>query len=124
MRDELATLYKTQSQNAQRLLVLNEQMRDRDEKERETGDESRRVTEELVRLRRKEEDLRGVVSEKDKMIQVSLANVFGIDNANVHFKRFYKTSSLLFHSNSIRLNCATMTSRETMPAFCNAGWTV
>lgn len=70
MRDELATLYKTQSQNAQRLLVLNEQIRNKDEREREQTDESRKTTEEMVRLKRKEEDLRGVVGEKDKMIQL------------------------------------------------------
>ncbi|PWN37426.1 autophagy protein 16 [Meira miltonrushii] len=70
MRDELATLYKTQSQNAQRLLVLNEQIRNKDEREREQTDESRKTTDEMVRLKRKEEDLRGVVGEKDKMIQL------------------------------------------------------
>lgn len=70
MRDELATLYKTQSQNAQRLLDLNEQIQSRSERDREQGEESRKVNEEVVRLRRKEEDLRGVVGEKDKMIQM------------------------------------------------------
>ena len=70
MRDELATLYKTQSQNAQRLLVLNEQIRNKDEREREQTDETRKTNDEIMRLKRKEEDLRGVVGEKDKMIQL------------------------------------------------------
>lgn len=70
MRDEMATLYKTQSQNAQRLLVLNEQVRNKDEREREQSEETRKSNDELIRLKRKEEDLRGVVGEKDKMIQL------------------------------------------------------
>lgn len=98
MRDELATLYKTQSQNAQRLLLLNEQLRDRDEKEREAGDSSRRTVDELVRLRRKEEDLRGAMIEKDKMIQVSTLsagdNVRKLISRSTTFDSFYKMSCL------------------------------
>jgi autophagy-related protein 16 len=69
-RDELSTLYKTQSQNAQRLISLNEQMREKDDRERDAGEESRRLNEEMGKVRRRESDLRSVVGEKDKMIQV------------------------------------------------------
>jgi hypothetical protein len=69
-RDELSALYKTQSQNAQKLVNLNEQMRDKDDRERENGEEMGRLNEEMARVKRREGDLRGVVDEKDKMIQV------------------------------------------------------
>jgi autophagy-related protein 16 len=71
-RDELSTLYKTQSQNAQRLISLNEQMREKDDRERDAGEETRRLNEEMVKVKRKESDLKSVVGEKDKMIQVRL----------------------------------------------------
>ena len=70
-RNELSTLYKTQAQNAQRLISLNEQMRDKDDRERDTSEEMRRLQDEVARIKRKEGDLRGVVGEKDTMIQVS-----------------------------------------------------
>jgi hypothetical protein len=69
-RDELSTLYKTQSQNAQKLVSLNEQMREKDDRERDTSEDTRRLNEEMIRVKRKEGDLRSVVDEKDKMIQV------------------------------------------------------
>jgi autophagy-related protein 16 len=69
-RDELSTLYKTQSQNAQRLISLNEQMREKDDRERDAGEEMRRLSDEMTKVKRKEGDLREVVGEKDKMIQV------------------------------------------------------
>jgi DNA repair exonuclease SbcCD ATPase subunit len=71
-KDELSTLYKTQSQNAQKLINLNEQMREKDDRERDTGEEVRRLNDEMTKVKRKEGDLRSVVGEKDKMIQVRL----------------------------------------------------
>ena len=70
-KDELSTLYKTQSQNAQRLISLNEQMREKDDRERDAGEEIRRLNDEMVKVKRRENDLRSVVGEKDSMIQVS-----------------------------------------------------
>lgn len=70
-RDELSALYKTQSQNAQKLINLSEQMRDKDDRERDAGEEMRRLNDEMAKVKRKEGDLRSVVGEKDKMIQVS-----------------------------------------------------
>ncbi|PWN90287.1 autophagy protein 16 [Acaromyces ingoldii] len=69
-KDELSMLYKTQSQNAQRLLVLNEQLRDRDDKEREGSENVKRLVDESARVKRREEDLKAVLGEKDKMIQL------------------------------------------------------
>lgn len=68
-------LYKTQSQNAQRLLVLNEQLRDRDDKEREGSENVKRLVDESARVKRREEDLKAVLGEKDKMIQVCSASL-------------------------------------------------
>ncbi|UZJ51282.1 hypothetical protein CBS101457_000602 [Exobasidium rhododendri] len=69
-RDELSTLYKTQSQNAQKLISLNEQMREKDDQERDASEDTRRLNDEMNRIKRKVGDLRGVVDEKDKMIQM------------------------------------------------------
>lgn len=46
-------------------------MRDKDDRERDTSEEMRRLQDEVARIKRKEGDLRGVVGEKDTMIQVS-----------------------------------------------------
>ncbi|KAN0062908.1 hypothetical protein ACQY0O_004729 [Thecaphora frezii] len=69
-RDEIATLYKTQGQNAQRLLLMNETLREREDECRRQADEIARLTREHERLKRSAEDLQNVVGEKEKMIQV------------------------------------------------------
>lgn len=57
------------------MISLNEQIRDKDERERETDDESRRLHDDLAKLKIKEGDLRSVVGEKDNMIQVGCMSV-------------------------------------------------
>ncbi|KAK0551639.1 hypothetical protein OC861_000124 [Tilletia horrida] len=70
LREELAELYKTQGQNAQRLLVMNETLRERQDAERLSTDELRNVREERDRLSRKAQDYAEAMVEKDKSIQV------------------------------------------------------
>lgn len=70
-RDELASVYKTQSQNAQRLLLLNEQMREKEEAGKGEAIELRSLRDERERMVRRERDLRDVAGEKDKVIEVS-----------------------------------------------------
>lgn len=70
-RDELASVYKTQSQNAQRLLVLNEQMREKEEAGKGEAIELRSLRDERERMMRRERDLRDAAGEKDKVIEVS-----------------------------------------------------
>ncbi|CAD6945268.1 unnamed protein product [Tilletia controversa] len=70
LREELAELYKTQGQNAQRLLVMNETLRERQDAERLSTDELRTLREERDRLVRKVQDYAEAMVEKDKSIQV------------------------------------------------------
>lgn len=77
LRDEIATLYKTQGQNAQRLLLMNEQLRERDEASRAEAEELRTIREERDRLARKTKDHAEVMGEKERTIQVSLVFAFG-----------------------------------------------
>ncbi|KAK0529927.1 hypothetical protein OC834_003493 [Tilletia horrida] len=70
LREELAELYKTQGQNAQRLLVMNETLRERQDAERLSTDELRTLREERDKLTRKAQDYAEAMIEKDKSIQV------------------------------------------------------
>ncbi|KDN48461.1 ATG16-domain-containing protein [Tilletiaria anomala UBC 951] len=70
MRDELAELYKTQSQNAQRLLVLNETLRERQDVGKASDDELRALRGEQERLQRAAQDAREALGEKDRTIQI------------------------------------------------------
>ncbi|KAE8222701.1 hypothetical protein CF319_g4143 [Tilletia indica] len=70
LREELAELYKTQGQNAQRLLVMNESLRERQDAERLSTDELRTLREERDKLVRKAQDYAEAMVEKDRSIQV------------------------------------------------------
>ncbi|KAL9935419.1 hypothetical protein V8E36_005767 [Tilletia maclaganii] len=70
LREELAELYKTQGQNAQRLLVMNETLRERQDAERLSTDELRLLREERDKLGRKAQDYAEAMLEKDRSIQV------------------------------------------------------
>lgn len=70
-REELSQLYKTQSQNAQRLLLLNEQMREKDENKQSETLELKTLREDRERAIRRERDLRDAAGEKDRVIEVS-----------------------------------------------------
>ena len=69
-RDEVAALYKTQGQNAQRLLVMNESLREREEECRRQAEEITRLSLERDKIKRSADDLANVVGEKEKGIQV------------------------------------------------------
>ena len=69
LRDELASLYKTQSQNAQRLLLLTETLRDTEDRARAESEQLRSVRLELERVTRKIDDATNATKEKEKAIQ-------------------------------------------------------
>jgi autophagy-related protein 16 len=71
LRDELATVYKTQGQNAQRLLSMNETLREKEELSRVDTDNLRKAREDVVNLRRKVEQHNELMAEKDRTAQVS-----------------------------------------------------
>ena len=70
LRDELATVYKTQGQNAQRLLSMNETLREKEEISRIDSENLRKANEELTVLRRKVDQHSELMSEKDRTVQV------------------------------------------------------
>lgn len=70
LRDELATVYKTQGQNAQRLLAMTETLREKEEQARITSENHRRANDELAVLRRKVSDHDEVLAGKNDTIEV------------------------------------------------------
>jgi hypothetical protein len=70
LRDELATVYKTQGQNAQRLLAMTETLRDKEEQSRIESENLRKVQDESSVLSRKVEQHDELMSEKDRTAQV------------------------------------------------------
>ena len=76
LRDELANLYKTQGQNAQRLLSMNETLREKEELSRIDSESLRKVKDEVAALRVKVGQHAELMAEKDRTIQVSQAQPF------------------------------------------------
>nr|GAT47905.1 predicted protein [Mycena chlorophos] len=70
LRDELATVYKTQGQNAQRLLAMNETLREKEEMSRIDSEALRKARDELAVLRRKVDQHNELMSEKDRTVQI------------------------------------------------------
>jgi len=70
LREELANLYKTQGQNAQRLLSMNETLREKEELSRIDSENLRKAREELTALRRKVDQHAEIMTEKDRTVQV------------------------------------------------------
>ncbi|MBW0469590.1 hypothetical protein O181_009305 [Austropuccinia psidii MF-1] len=70
LRDELSSVYKTQNQNAQRLLVMNEALRERDERSRSEGEELRLLKIEVARLRERVANHSEVMREKERNVQI------------------------------------------------------
>ena len=73
LRDELATVYKTQGQNAQRLLAMNETLREKEEISRVDADALRKSRDEIAVLRKKVDQHNELMAEKDRTAQVSPA---------------------------------------------------
>ncbi|KAF7319958.1 Autophagy protein 16 [Mycena kentingensis (nom. inval.)] len=70
LRDELATVYKTQGQNAQRLLAMNETLREKEELSRVDSEGLRKARDELAVLRRKVDQHNELMAEKDRTVQI------------------------------------------------------
>ncbi|KAF5355624.1 hypothetical protein D9756_003950 [Leucocoprinus leucothites] len=70
LRDELATVYKTQGQNAQRLLAMNETLREKEELARIDTENLRKVKDELAVLKRKVDQHAELMQEKDRTVQI------------------------------------------------------
>lgn len=72
LRDELANLYKTQGQNAQRLLSMNETLREKEEVSRIDSESLRKARDEIASLRRKVDQHAELMAEKDRTVQVGV----------------------------------------------------
>ncbi|KAF8633956.1 hypothetical protein AX15_001138 [Amanita polypyramis BW_CC] len=70
LRDELASVYKTHGQNAQRLLAMNETLREREEMSRVEAENLRKAKEEIATLRRRVDQHSELMSEKDRTVQI------------------------------------------------------
>ena len=70
LRDELATVYKTQGQNAQRLLAMNETLREKEEYSRIDAESLRKAREDIVNLKRKVDQHSELMEEKNRAAQV------------------------------------------------------
>jgi autophagy-related protein 16 len=70
LRDELATVYKTQGQNAQRLLAMNETLREKEELARIESEALRKAREDISHLKRKVDQHAELMTEKDRTAQV------------------------------------------------------
>lgn len=72
LRDELATVYKTQGQNAQRLLAMTETLREKEEMSRMDSESLRKARDEVGSLKRKVDQHTELMAEKDRTAQVCL----------------------------------------------------
>ncbi|KAI0271502.1 ATG16-domain-containing protein [Gloeopeniophorella convolvens] len=70
LRDELATVYKTQGQNAQRLLAMNETLREKEELARIETESLRKAREDVFNLKRKVDQHAELMVEKDRTAQI------------------------------------------------------
>lgn len=80
LRDELATVYKTQGQNAQRLLSMNETLREKEELSRIDSESLRKTKDEITVLRRKVDQHSELMAEKDRNIQVNISTALSSSN--------------------------------------------
>jgi len=70
LRDEMAAVYKTQGQNAQRLLSMNETLREKEELSRIEAEALRKARDEIATLRRRVEQHDEIMLEKDRSVQI------------------------------------------------------
>lgn len=73
MRRDLTEQYKIQATNAQRLLIMTDQLRQAEDRNRTDAEELRKVTNEVEGLRERAKWHQQVVAEKERQILVSLS---------------------------------------------------
>ncbi|KAF9243918.1 ATG16-domain-containing protein [Melanogaster broomeanus] len=98
LRDELASVYKTQGQNAQRLLAMNETLREKEELSRIDSENLRKSREEVERLRRKVDQHNELMTEKDRTAQLINTLV-----PKQRAERFYMMRSTHSSSSSVQI---------------------
>ena len=96
LRDELALVYKTQGQNAQRLLAMNETLREKEEELRIESQNYRQASDEIIVLRKKVDQHNELMSEKDRTAQVSTPPLHLFPKL-MHAYRCYMTRLIRFN---------------------------
>ena len=102
LRDELATVYKTQGQNAQRLLAMNETLREKEELARIESEALRKAREDISHLKRKVDQHAELMGEKDRTAQVRLRTFRSIILSHTTECRSYTTRSVLCNSSWVK----------------------
>jgi septal ring factor EnvC (AmiA/AmiB activator) len=124
LRDELATVYKTQGQNAQRLLAMNETLREKEEISRVETENLRQAYDELTTLRKKIEQHNELMLEKDRTAQV---REFNVTTKRLWFRLYLlsgrsSTMRLIpFSSSSDRSRIGTVRSQRITRSYFNDG---
>lgn len=76
LRDEIATAYKSQTQNTQRLLSMTETLREKEEGSRVSEESLRKARDDVATLKRKVDQHNELMSEKDRTVQASLVHCY------------------------------------------------
>jgi autophagy-related protein 16 len=95
LRDELATVYKTQGQNAQRLLAMNETLREKEEFARIDSENLRKTKDEIALLKRKVDQHAELMQEKDRTVQVLLAINYILGSSLIYWQILHDEISTL-----------------------------
>ena len=106
LRDEMAGVYKTQSTNAQRLVAMNETLREKEEFARIEAENSRMLKDDIINLRQKVDHHNELIQEKDRTAQVNLLLMIDLFSP-LFSNRFYMTKSVLFNLSLVRLKKGT-----------------
>ena len=95
LRDELATVYKTQGQNAQRLLAMNETLREKEELARIESEALRKAREDVSHLKRKVDQHTELMTEKDRTAQVRRGTCWRLDPSHTRVQVLHDEISTL-----------------------------
>lgn len=123
LRDELATVYKTQGQNAQRLLSMNETLREKEEISRLDSEHLRKTKDEVAVLRKKVEQHAELMAEKDRTAQVGGRSETPVI-CGLHLSRFCMTRSIPYSLNWARSKSGIRHLPETTPNCSSGGSTL
>ena len=89
-------MYKTQGQNAQRLLAMTETLREKEELSRVESENLRKARDEIAVLRRKVDQHNELMAEKDRTAQVSSCSLLLVQYNRQCLARSYTMRSARF----------------------------
>lgn len=117
-------MYKTQGQNAQRLLAMNETLREKEELSRIDADHLRKAREDVTNLKRKVEQHTELMEEKDRAAQVAFVSLpCKIVTSDAERNSFCTMRSQRYNSSSTKSRSAIRTWLRTTRRCYSGGWT-